>query len=75
MIAKESAEEVQVGDTWSCLSISDEAVDAGDVELVHVDFIANIATVCHDGQIVKGPIMIRTDHPAHFGKEVAVLFI
>lgn len=75
VIARNSAEQLKVGDTWSCLEISGDAQDAGDVELVHVDFNAEIATVRHKGQIVKGPIMIRTDHPEHLGKEVAVLFV
>lgn len=75
IIAKNSDEEVQVGDRWNCLSISGEAVDSGDVELIHVDVNANVATVRHNGLVVKGPLMIRTDHPGHLGKEVAVLFV
>jgi hypothetical protein len=75
VLAKETSEQVNVGDTWSCLSITGEARDTGDVELVHVDFNSNIATVRHNGQVVKGPLMIRTDHPEYMGEEVAVLFV
>ena len=75
VLAKESSEEVHVGDSWSCLPISGAAVESGEVELVHVDFNANVATVRHLGQIVRGPMMIRSDHPEHLGREVAVLFV
>lgn len=75
VITKESAEEVEVGNTWTCVEISGVAVDAGDVELIHVDFAANIATIRHRGVIARGPMMIRTDHPNYMGKEVAVLFV
>lgn len=75
VIAKETSDEVQVGDTWTCVEISGVAVDAGDVELIRVDFSANIATVRYKGVVASGPMMIRTDHPNYMGKEVAVLFV
>ena len=75
VVTKANAEEVKVGDTWTCVDISSEAVDSGDVELVRVDFAAEVATIRYLGKIMAGPIMIRTDHPNHMGKEVAVLFV
>ena len=74
MLHKED-KEVQVGDDWSCIELTSEAVYSGDVELVHVDFAANVATVRHKGLITRGPMMIRSDHPNYMGKEVAVLFV
>jgi hypothetical protein len=75
VLTKYASEEVHVGDKWSCIEISDAAVDAGDVELIRVDFAANVATVRYKGSVASGPMMIRTDHPNYMGKEVAVLFI
>lgn len=75
VVNKCSADIVSVGDTWTCIEISDDATDAGDVELVHVDFNANVATVRYKGNIHRGPMMIRSDHPSYMGREVAVLFV
>lgn len=75
IVTKESNEEVQVGDTWTCIDISADAVDAGDVELVRVDFVAEVATIRYQGHLMTGPLVIRTDIPGHMGKEVAMLFV
>jgi hypothetical protein len=75
IVTKESAEEVEVGSSWTCVEISGVAVDAGDVELIRVDFAANMAWVRYKGVMAAGPMMIRTDHPNYMGQEVAVLFV
>ena len=74
MLNKEE-KEVQVGDAWTCIELAPDSADADDVELIHVDFAANVATVRYNGNITRGPMMIRSDHPNYMGKEVAVLFV
>ena len=68
-------------DAWSCIEISgvdteDERFrDGSEVEVISVDWDQEIATVKYQGTTIRGPIMRRTDHPGHMGKEVAVLLV
>lgn len=75
VVTKESAKQVQVGDAWACIELNSDAKDAPKVELVRVDFSAEVATIRYLGRIMSGPLMIRSDHPDFMGQEVAVLFV
>lgn len=66
MLNKED-KEVQVVDAWTCAELTAEAIDAGDIEPIHVDFATNVATVRRGGHVTRGPMMMS--------KEVAVLFV
>lgn len=70
-------------ETWSCIEIAgvdteDErfrAAATSEVEVISVDWDQEMATVKYRGTTIRGPIMRKTDHPGHVGKEVAVLFV